>query len=106
MKSLLRTMAVGLPVVLAAVAATQASATAMSKCPGSFQTLGSYRYTDSSLTVANTTCAAGKKLARKLPPIACSSRDTSTGTGAPRSPMSQATTADTKHIPVARVLRL
>lgn len=67
MKSL-RTMALGLPLILAAVATTHASAAATTTCPGTFQTLGSYTYTDSALTVTHTTCAAGKKLARKLPP--------------------------------------
>jgi hypothetical protein len=67
MKSV-RSITVGVPFVLAAIAIPPTSATAAVKCPGSFQTLGSYTYTVSELTVANTSCAAGKKLAQKIPP--------------------------------------
>lgn len=63
----LRTITVFVPLAIAAIA-PQASAAASTKCRGSFQTLGSYKYTDSNLTVTNTTCAAGKKLAQKVPP--------------------------------------
>jgi hypothetical protein len=68
MKSL-RTMVLclPLPVVLVAIAATHASAATTTTCRGTFQTLGSYAYTDSDLTVTHTTCAAGKKLAQKVP---------------------------------------